>query len=202
MCIRDRYSTKSAEALAMIQKDEDLFHIYHQGFAEQVKTWPTNPVDVFIAHLKTRSPELTVADFGCGEAKLSLEVPQEVHSFDLASPNERVVACDMAHVPLEDEVVDMAVFSLSLMGTNYVDFLKEASRVLKIRGELRIAEVKSRIDDLDRFVALLSDLGFYLQSKDEQNKMFVMLVLVKQRHVDRKAKVKAPALKACQYKKR
>lgn len=34
-------------------------------------------------------------------------------------------------VPLEDESVDVAVFCLSLMGTNIRDFLEEANRVLK-----------------------------------------------------------------------
>ena len=36
-----------------------------------------------------------------------------------------------AQVPLEDESVDVAVFCLSLMGTNIRDFLEEANRVLK-----------------------------------------------------------------------
>lgn len=35
-------------------------------------------------------------------------------------------------VPLEDESVDVAVFCLSLMGTNIRDFLEEANRVLKL----------------------------------------------------------------------
>lgn len=34
-------------------------------------------------------------------------------------------------VPLEDASVDVAVFCLSLMGTNIRDFLEEANRVLK-----------------------------------------------------------------------
>lgn len=38
----------------------------------------------------------------------------------------------MAHVPLENESVDVAVFCLSLMGTNLQDYILEANRVLKI----------------------------------------------------------------------
>lgn len=38
----------------------------------------------------------------------------------------------MAHVPLEDASVNVAVFCLSLMGTNLRDYLLEAHRVLKI----------------------------------------------------------------------
>jgi len=35
-------------------------------------------------------------------------------------------------VPLEKSSVDIAVFCLSLMGTNIVQYLAEASRVLKL----------------------------------------------------------------------
>jgi hypothetical protein len=40
-----------------------------------------------------------------------------------------VVACNMANVPLADRAVDVAVFALSLMGTDYGLFLEEAHRV-------------------------------------------------------------------------
>jgi hypothetical protein len=40
-----------------------------------------------------------------------------------------VVACNMANVPLEDASVEVAVFSLSLMGTDYGSFMEEAHRV-------------------------------------------------------------------------
>jgi ribosomal RNA-processing protein 8 len=43
---------------------------------------------------------------------------QKVHSFDLVAAAPHVVACNMAHVPLEDASVDVAVFSLALMGTD------------------------------------------------------------------------------------
>jgi hypothetical protein len=51
--------------------------------------------------------------------------------------------CDMANVPLKSKTVDVAVFCLSLMGTNLADFLREAHRALKDVGILKIAEVRS-----------------------------------------------------------
>jgi ubiquinone/menaquinone biosynthesis C-methylase UbiE len=97
---------------------------------------------------------LTVADFGCGEARLSRTLSKVyssnvlVHSFDLAKPigeNAALVTpCDMAKVPLDSMTVDIAIFCLSLMGTNFGDFIREADRVLKSGGRLLIAEVKSR----------------------------------------------------------
>ena len=32
-----------------------------------------------------------------------------VHSFDRVAINDNVVACDMAHVPLDDETLDVAI---------------------------------------------------------------------------------------------
>ena len=45
-----------------------------------------------------RTPSLKVVDFGCGEAKIATSVSHDVHSFDLVAVNEKVTACDMAHV--------------------------------------------------------------------------------------------------------
>lgn len=118
-----------------------------------------------------------VADLGCGEAELAGAVgtQHEVHSFDLVAANERVVACDIAHVPLKDAIVDVAIFSLSLMGTNLAQFLCEAARILRPGGLLKIAEVTSRFEELDVFVAGVTQIGFKLISKDTSNPMFVFL---------------------------
>lgn len=59
-------------------------------------------------------------------------------SFDLVSPNPLVTACDMAHVPLKDGSVHLAIFCLSLMGTNLADFLREAHRVLVTGGLIKV----------------------------------------------------------------
>jgi ribosomal RNA-processing protein 8 len=65
-----------------------------------------------------------IGDFGCGDAKLAASVPNVTHSFDLQAVNDRVTVCDVAHVPLEAASLDVAVFSLALMGTNWTDFIK------------------------------------------------------------------------------
>lgn len=69
--------------------------------------------------------------------------PQKVHSLDLVSTVPGVIACNMAHTPLADASVDVAVFCLALMGTDYGAFLAEAHRVLKAKGWLWVAEVRS-----------------------------------------------------------
>merc|ERR1719245_549528 len=106
----------------------------------------------------------TIADFGCGEARLAkaLHADYNVHSFDLVKVNDFVTVCDFAHTPLENESCDVVVFCLSLMGTNLKEFLREANRVLKTNGVLKIAEVASRFKNLpiEEFIDLVNQYGF------------------------------------------
>uniref|UniRef100_A0A8C6ZMK0 Ribosomal RNA-processing protein 8 n=1 Tax=Nothoprocta perdicaria TaxID=30464 RepID=A0A8C6ZMK0_NOTPE len=71
----------------------------------------------------------------------------------------------LPQVPLAAESVDVAVFCLSLMGTNLQEILEEANRVLKQGGTLLLAEVASRFTDLRAFLGALARLGFRCVSK-------------------------------------
>ena len=124
------YTTTGDAALKMVRESPGVFDAYHQGFREQTKEWPTRPVDACLEWLATQPASLTVADFGCGDAELARRATQKkVHSFDLESNAPGVTACNMASTPLKDASVDVAVFSLALMGTDYGTFLEEAHRV-------------------------------------------------------------------------
>ncbi|ORZ07944.1 putative cerebral protein [Lobosporangium transversale] len=177
------YTTTGEEAFTLFQSKPELFDEYHEGFRAQVESWPQNPVDIFIADLQKMPKDTVIADLGCGDAQISKELERTKHknvlSFDLVAKNDHVTACDIAHLPLEDTTVDVAIFCLSLMGTDFLKFLKEAYRVLKPNGQLRIAEVISRFTDVDAFVAALKALGFELKHLDSSNKMFIMLDFIK-----------------------
>ncbi len=125
------YTTTSKSAFEMMQADPSRFEAYHEGFRTQVEKWPVNPVNVFIDYLKSKPASWVVGDFGCGDAMIAQSVTNKVHSFDLVSVNKYVTACDVRKVPLPNGVLDVAIFSLSLMGTNFLDFLREAYRTLK-----------------------------------------------------------------------
>ena len=133
--------------------------------------------------------KLVVADFGCGaEAKLARQLlsvksdlkkerkrdkedfsPFKVHSFDLvANGNSLITACDMAHVPLRNGSVDIAVFVLALMGTNIADFIREAHRVLIPDGILKIAEVRSRFETAKETVGDDTDMAISSKSKGKK----------------------------------
>ncbi|KAJ8656839.1 hypothetical protein O0I10_007436 [Lichtheimia ornata] len=178
------YTTKGDESFKLFQEKPELFDEYHEGFRHQVESWPENPVDIIISQLQDLPEGTVIADLGCGDAKIAHTLTrQKVMSFDMIAKNDKVIACDIAKLPLPADFVDVAVFSLALMGTNYLEFLKEAKRVLKPGGELKIAEVISRFSDVDGFIDLLEHLGFDFVDKDASNKMFIMLYFTK-REVD------------------
>ncbi|WP_190430123.1 methyltransferase domain-containing protein [Coleofasciculus sp. FACHB-712] len=72
--------------------------------------------------------------------------------------------CDIAHVPLDDKRLDVAIFCLSLMGANFSDYLREAYRTLKLDGQLHIIEATSRFSDHPQFQTDLEALGFIVVS--------------------------------------
>lgn len=170
------YTSSSADALQLFSSSPELFEEYHAGFSQQVKdSWPRNPVDIYIQEIKERGKlqehasdekattklplprrktgRCTIADLGCGDAPLARGCQSQAkalqlkfHNYDLHAPNSFVVKADIANLPLNNGEVDVAVFCLSLMGTNWIDFVEEAWRVLRGdgKGEVWVAEVKSR----------------------------------------------------------
>ncbi|KDP46405.1 hypothetical protein JCGZ_10245 [Jatropha curcas] len=203
------YTCTGEEALDYFNEDPFLFDMYHAGYQEQMSHWPEKPVNIIINWLKGRSSSLVVADFGCGDAQIAKNVKNKVFSLDLVSKDPSVIACDMSNTPLDASSVDVAVFCLSLMGTNFSSYLLEAHRVLKPSGWLLIAEVKSRFDpntggaDPNMFSKAISDLGFASMFKDFSNKMFILLYFQKKEKQSSKRKeIKWPELKPCLYKRR
>lgn len=173
----DLYSNPGHASFADFQQHPEKFHLYHTGYREQAAVWPINPLDLIIDWISAKHKGAVVADMGCGEARLSASLPNRVHSFDLVAANDRVTACDMAHVPLADGSVDIVVFCLSLMGTNLVDFIKEARRILKVGGLVKIIEVRSRFQDnkgIKRFIRFLKGAGFTVKQEAQllENVMF------------------------------
>jgi ubiquinone/menaquinone biosynthesis C-methylase UbiE len=130
-------------------------------YQESRKDWAVIPYEEMIRWCQQRSG-YTIGDFGCGEAKLAEAVSDRhtVYSFDHIAINNNAIACDMAHVPLDDETLDVAIFSLSLMGSNFTDYLREAYRTLKLDGQLHIIESTSRLSDPGQFRTDLEALGF------------------------------------------
>jgi hypothetical protein len=144
-----------------LQENPEEWMQYHSLYQDARKTWSVIPYEDAIKWLKKRS-DLVVGDFGCGEALIAkaLVGKHTVHSFDFIAINDTVIECDIAHVPLEDGCLDVAMFNLSLMGLNISDYIREAARTLKLDGQLWIYEAASHITDIQEFIRNLELAGF------------------------------------------
>ena len=194
------YTSSSSSAVSLFKNDPSLYETYHEGFRVQVESWPVNPVDVFIKDISNlKNPKLVIADMGCGDAKIAQSFPESnVYSFDLVA-SSLVTACDIRKTPLSNSSVDICIFCLSLMGTNLPDFLKEAHRILKMNGRLKIAEIESRFEGIEAFVDGILSFGFKKIKVDKSHKVFVLFEFVKSTE---KCGGNQLILKPCLYKKR
>ena len=151
-------SSKTSERLRTTPEEWEQYHTLYRKAREH---WTAVPFKEFIRWCSSRE-RYVVADFGCGEALVAKAISDRhtVHSFDHVAIDESVIEGDMARTNLDSESVDVALFSLSLIGNNFTDYLREAHRVLKIDGQLHIWETIGRFDDVKRFARPLDQLGF------------------------------------------
>jgi hypothetical protein len=145
----NRWVSSSSETVhTRLKEFPEEWYLYHTLYREAREKWPEVPAEVIASHLRSR-PDLILGDFGCGECLLAEALGEEhqVIGFDHVAANATVTACDMAHTPLEDGALGAAVFSLSLMGRNWRDYLAEAHRTLQPFGLLFIAEPAKRWEE-------------------------------------------------------
>ena len=168
--------------VAQMLRDKKTFEDYHAGYRVQMAQWPVAPTQIIVdALLKDKRGRFlqnkekhipgcivkkgfVMADMGCGDAAIAKALKDKegvaVHSYDLCANNELVTACDMAHVPLSSAQADVVVFCLSLMATDYFNYILEAHRLLKAGKLLKIVEVRSRLPRPEQFAELVEGVGF------------------------------------------
>jgi ribosomal RNA-processing protein 8 len=120
---------------------------------------PQANIDRSVLALPRTKGTCIIADLGCGDARLAqilkdsgdgAKLSLRVHSYDLAAPSPLITKADISNIPIADGSVDVAIFCLALMGTNWITFIEEAYRILHWKGELWIAEIKSRFGRIGR----------------------------------------------------
>ncbi|MEZ4287356.1 MAG: zinc-ribbon domain-containing protein [Polyangiales bacterium] len=173
------YASSSDKTHTRLQANPEEWAHYHTMYQELRKAWEVVPFQEEIQWLQQREA-FEVGDFGCGEALIADAVSERhrVHSFDHVAINENVHACDLASVPLDDGSLDVAIFCLSLMGSNFTDYIREAHRCLRLDGDLHIWEPASYMNEPAQFCADLSKLGFEVMSPS-QHGLFVRIRALK-----------------------
>ncbi|MDB4130540.1 SNF2-related protein [Flavobacteriaceae bacterium] len=161
-----------------LKKDKSEWNYYHTLYREKRKEWNEIPYVEISKKLKGREDWL-IADLGCGENLLSKEINNKVLSFDYVGIDDSVNECDISNLPLKDNKVDVSVFSLSLMGSNYIDYLKEGYRILKPYGNMFIVEPKKKWENKsEKLVSELDSIGLKIVENYTSNR-FLYLQLIK-----------------------
>jgi len=162
-----------------MKADPSEWFLYHTLYRQARLGWTEIPYEKIADSIKQRS-DWFIGDFGCGEALLSERVPNKVYSFDHIAVNDKVISCDLKSVPLGDEFLDVAVFSLSLMGLNYGDYLKEAYRTLRFGGLLKIAEPIGRwAESRYELMKSIRSCGFQISGEPTTSDQFIYINAVK-----------------------
>ena len=128
-------------------------------------TWPVKPLKIFskwVFKNKNKFKNKTLLDNGCGMGNLAknfminfddvmnkkddnitpkYKVFKNIESVDLVSKRPYIKAGNMCNLKYEKSSFDLVLFSLSLMNTNFVEFIGEALRVLKKNGCLVISKI-------------------------------------------------------------
>jgi hypothetical protein len=96
-----------------------------------------------------------------------------VYSFDHVAINDDVKECDIKSVPLADNDIDIAVFSLSLMGRNWADYIIEAKRYLARNGYLLVAETtKSLKKRLSKLKEVIEQNAFDIHNQSRERRLY------------------------------
>lgn len=162
-------STHSDKLGKRLQENPEEWEQYHTHYREAREKWTIVPVKEMISWCMKREGYV-IGDFGCGEALLSEAVRERhtVHSFDHIGINDDVIECDISKTPLNSETLDVAIFCLSLMGSNFAEYIREAHRTLKIDGQLHVWEATSRFKDVREFCNSIERLGFKAFDPEER----------------------------------
>ena len=162
-------------------KDPREWEEYHRQYREARRTWSVVPYEEIVKRIKQlftsrMLSSIQIGDFGCGEAKIMEAFgPDRVYSFDHVAINDKVTVCDMKNTGLSADILDVAVFSLSLMGKNWTDYITEAKRCLATNGYLLIAETtKSLKGRLSKLRDILREQGFEIYTDEERGDFTVI----------------------------
>jgi hypothetical protein len=173
-------TTNSKRLHKEITENPEEWYEYHKARHENMKTWNEIPYEYIASKIKNKNR--IVADFGCGENLMKTFIPNnKVYSFDHIAIDDSVIACDMANTPLDNESIDIAVFSLALWGTNFEDYFKEAYRLLNYDGLMYIAEPSKTYtqEDRDELLDILRRNGFTLVGNIEDRGKFFYITVIK-----------------------
>ena len=166
----------------MFTINPNKWHIYHDNRDESFKGYDNQeeiPLNKIISYLKTKEKhKLKILDLGCGRNKIkeNFKLNKKFHitGYDHVSFNGSKEG-DISKLSTyeEKESIDVCVFSQSLMGSNWKEYIREAIKVLRYNGELIISESIERYETIKSY---LKELNIHLKVDDlkKDNRWFVI----------------------------
>ena len=164
------------------QDSPQLWHQYHELREESIKEWDEIPYEVIAKKIKSKKDR--IIDLGCGTNKFKNLLINEVVSVDHIGIDDTVIECDMRDMSefFGPESFDVAIFSLSLWGPNYKEYLTECNRILTHRGMIYIADPYKHYEDPNKLEELktnIEDSGFTIIDNLEIRNNFIYITAIK-----------------------
>ena len=159
--MNNKFNTSRSDTMHQyINKNPDFWYNYHNEYNSIRQTWPEIPFITIANNILSKKKKLTIGDMGCGQAMIADILKDSIHtvySFDHFQYNNSVIQSDISNINMPDESLDRIIFSLSLMSTNWIDYITEAHRLLSEDGQIIIAD---RTSKLEIFKDKILNIGF------------------------------------------
>ena len=174
---------KSETTKDMFKSNSELWHNYHDyrdfsflGYDNQNEI----PINKIINYLETKSnKKLKILDLGCGRNLIKDHfkdnIKMDIIGYDYVSFNESI-ECDISNLPDNDESIDICIFSQSLMGYNWKEYINESIRVLRFNGEIIISESVERYEIIKEYINKM-ELHIKKDNYVETNRWFYLHII-------------------------
>lgn len=137
----------------MFNDKPELWEEYHKARDFSFKGYDKQdeiPVNKIISKLESKIKyKLKILDLGCGRNLIKQHFKHNTNlnitGYDYVENNGSKIA-DISHLPEENDIIDICVYSQSLMGSNWKEYLTEGKRVLRYNGEMIISESVERFN--------------------------------------------------------
>ena len=159
----------SSTTETMFKGRSALWYLYHDsrdfsfaGYDNQAEI----PVNKIISYLETKkNHKLKILDLGCGRNLICQHFKDnkkfDITGYDYVPFNNSKIA-NICNLPDEDDSVKICIYSQSLMGSNWKEYLNEGNRVLEYNGEMIISESIERYDVVKSY---LQEINMYIKKK-------------------------------------
>jgi hypothetical protein len=171
---------KSETTKKMFKTMPELWHQYHDNRDFSFKGYDKQdeiPVNKIITYLEAKAnKKLKILDLGCGRNLIKKHFENnknlEIIGYDHISYNNSV-ACDISKLPDNDESINICIYSQSLMGTNWKEYIDEGFRVLIYNGEMIISESIERFETIKNYI---DGLGYIIKAchNEKSNRWFYL----------------------------